>query len=114
MKTYHYAYYNCRIPQILNPGAIDFVPYRPDTVGYLKEIIEIGYQTNFTNIPMKYRNQASISDDLYLEKWTNLEVKDWNVVKSRLGIKWVIVPDSTQLKLNKVFQNSYFAVYEIQ
>lgn len=90
----------CRAPILLDPTALDFLPYFPNELNVTKKIIELGYGISFANPPESNKNRASISDESFRETWESRSQDEWNKIGVEIGFDAVAVPLDWSLKID--------------
>lgn len=112
IDTYSSVFRKCRMPVLVDPSGIDFVPYLPNLADGLRTIIQVGYGIEFENPPRSTRNVGQILDSAYKSVWERRSTSDWSEVFRKLEVVAVAVPNSWNLQLTEfVDSNEDFKVY---
>lgn len=112
IETYSYVFRKCRVPVLVDPSGIDFVPYFPKLADELRTIIQVGYGIEFGNPPTSTRNVGQILDIAYKSAWERRSASDWSAVFRELEVVAVAVPKSWDLQLAEfVDSNEDFRIY---
>lgn len=100
-------------PVLFEQNSSDSLAYIPKTSTIYKNIIEDVYGINFFNLPDKYRNKASIPDELIKIYFETLTINDWIILKKKYNLAGLVLPNSWQVNLQIYLAGKDFNMYLI-
>lgn len=87
------------LPILLETQSFDFVPYLPDTIRPIVQIIEEVYGLDFRSPPDDIRFSGSLGEKAGQDYWPRLSEAEWIRLGQKFCIGGVIAPASWPLKL---------------
>ena len=94
-------------------GAIDFVPYLPQTVGEVAQIVWEGYGISFTDPPRQMWHHGGLPPDAGRTYWAQLASDDRCRISRDLGVVALVAPSDWSITLPVLVQGAQFTLYAI-
>jgi hypothetical protein len=103
------------VPLLIDPGNIDFIPYKPETVNVIARIIETAYGVSFINPPLDMRHHGGFDGHIDTGHllWEKMTIDQWKGLSKSLGIRGVLTPSDWKLHLPVQIMDKEFIFYKI-
>ena len=101
-------------PFFLYAESIDYIPYIPQTLTEIKDIITNLYGIDFNNPPNEYRHKGGLSEPLIKDVFENRSHYEWVLLSKKYKFNTVIVPNNWKLNLQGKFNGPNYTVCYIQ
>jgi hypothetical protein len=102
-----------RRPLLLDPNAIDMLPYAPDGSPAVARIVDAVYGVDFFKPPHRSRNLTVVDPDLTWRTWTRRSSEQWRALADRFGFRDVLAPPDWQLDLPIVARSDLAVLYRV-
>jgi hypothetical protein len=105
-----------RKPILFNSNSFDFVYYKPNSLSFVKDIIENIYNIPFNKPPIaplkKY--YGSIPNNLVKKEFENKNYENWLEISNKYNLNYLIVPSDWKIDLPIELSNGNLSLYKIQ
>jgi hypothetical protein len=102
-----------RRPILIDPGALDMLPYAPAGGPELARILDEIYGLDFFAPPASARNKAVVPVDPVKAVWERRSQTEWVAVATRFGVTDVLAPATWRLELPEVAQGAGRVLYRV-
>lgn len=102
-----------RRPLLLDPNAIDMLPYAPDGAPGVARITRAVYGIDFFKPPPRSRNLTVIDAEQTWQTWTRRSPDAWRSLADRFGFSDVITPPEWELDLPVVARSDAGVLYRV-
>jgi hypothetical protein len=103
-----------RRPLLLDPSAIDMLPYAPDGGPAVARITAEVYGVDFLDPPPPARHQGAIDPRFVQPVWEARSAHEWSRLGERFGFREVLAPADWRLALEPVAKSGELALYRAQ
>lgn len=102
-----------RRPIVLDPDAIDMLPYAPAAAPAVARIVGEVYGIDFFAPPRSMRNLVVIRPDPVRPVWTQRDAATWSELSRRFGFGAVIAPPDWKLALPEIARSPIAVLYGV-
>lgn len=102
-----------RRPLLLNGGALDSLPYAPESAPVMDRVLRNVYGIDLFNPPAGAAKMAVVPNDYNRTLWQGYSPERWREIKRDYNVSQVMVPADWQLALPIVAQSRQYLLYEI-
>ncbi len=103
-----------RRPVLLDPGALDMLPYALAGAPAVERSLRIGYGVEFFNPPLASLHYASLPAEFVRPIWQARTAAQWHDVAAALGVTDVLVPAGWKLHgVPQIEHDGAYALYQI-
>jgi hypothetical protein len=103
-----------RRPVLLDPGALDMLPYALAGGPAVERSLRIGYGVEFFEPPAASLHEARLPPEFVQPIWEARTAAQWSDVATALGVTDVLVPASWKLQgIPLIEQNQLYALYQL-
>jgi hypothetical protein len=103
-----------RRPVLLDPGALDMLPYALAGAPAVERSLQVGYGVDFFDPPRVSLHYALMPKDFVRALWERRNSSQWYEVAVELGATDVLVPASWTLNgIPEVARNAVYALYQL-
>jgi hypothetical protein len=103
-----------RRPVVLDPGALDMLPYALAGGPELERMLRIGYGVEFFAPPPKALHTALLPSEVVQPIWEKRGGAEWREVAASLGVTDVLVPATWKLSgVPEVERSSAYVLYHL-
>ncbi|HTY16905.1 MAG TPA: hypothetical protein VMH82_04165 [Myxococcota bacterium] len=103
-----------RRPVLLDPEALDMLPYAADGGPELARILRDVYAVDYFDPPPQARNRAVLPEQPVRSAWEGRSAEGWTELRTRFGASDVLVPSTWRLQLPEVARSDRYALYRIE
>jgi hypothetical protein len=111
--TVSLAQLRTRRPLLLDPNALDMLPYAPAAGPALAQIVDEVYGLDFFAPPAQALHRATVPELAVRGVWEERSPAEWSALAARFGFRDVITPAGWTLALPVVARNERFAFYRL-
>ncbi len=98
-------------PIVIDPTALDFVPYMPNAVTSIAAIVTDLYGIDFSNPPVDVRNRGALNMESGKEYWKQLSSEQWLKLANRYCIGGLVVPDDWPVSMSPTLDRGGLRLY---
>ena len=102
-----------RRPLLLDPTALDMLPYAADGGPELERILREVYAIDFFDPPPAARNHAVLPELPVRSAWEARSLEAWGEIGARFGVSQVIAAPDWRLRLPELARSDRFALYRV-
>ena len=102
-----------RRPILLNGGALDSLPYAPESAPVMDRVLRNVYGIDLFNPPPGTPKMAVVPNAYNRQLWQGYSGDRWQQIKREYNVSQVMVPADWQLSLPIVAQSRHYLLYEI-
>ena len=102
-----------RRPILLNGGALDSLPYAPESAPAMDRVLRNVYGIDLFTPPPGTPKMAVVPSAYNRDLWQRWTPDRWQQIKRDYNVTQVIVPANWQLQLPIVAQNRHYLLYEL-
>jgi hypothetical protein len=102
-----------RRPVLLDPEALDMLPYAADGGFEIARILDEVYGIDFFHPPRSALHQAVVPDQPVRRTWQQRSEASWSAIRERFGVSHVLVKPEWRLRLPEVARSESYALYRI-
>jgi hypothetical protein len=102
-----------RRPLLLDPSALDMLPYALPAGPEMDAILREAYGIDFFHPPREALHQAVLPEEPVRTLWERRSSADWRAVRARFGVSQVLVQGPWTLRLPAVARGRGYALYAL-
>jgi hypothetical protein len=102
-----------RRPLLLNAGALDSLPYAPESAPVMDRVLRDVYGIDLFHPPPGAEHHAVVPPEYNRELWQRFPLERWQQIKRDYNVTQVMVPANWILSLPLAAQNRQFLLYDI-
>ncbi len=102
-----------RRPLLLDPSAIDMLPYALPAAPAMQMILSEVYAVDFFNPPGQAFGRGALPDDPIRALFERRTAEEWRAVRARFGVTDVLVQSEWRLRLHAVARGRGYALYAL-
>ncbi|MEW6387411.1 MAG: hypothetical protein AB1491_07840 [Thermodesulfobacteriota bacterium] len=110
---YDFVQLKTRRPILFNPYALDGLPYAPETVAGLNEMLEKIYGLSLRGTLADKHKHQLLNLGLEKELWEERKKADWLKIRREFGVKQILTKADWRLDLPVVARSARFILYAI-
>ena len=99
---------------LLDPNAIDMLPYAPDGSPAVARIVEAVYGVDFFAPPRRSRNLTVVDPEWTRRTWTRRSPEEWRSLADRFGFRDVLALPDWELQLPVVARSDVAVLYRVK
>ena len=103
-----------RRPVLLDPEALDMLPYAADGGPALERILREVYAVDFFDPPAPARYKAVVPKQPVRSAWEARSAEAWSEIGARFGVSEVLVDADWRLRLPEVTRSERYALYRVE
>ena len=98
---------------LLNGGALDSLPYAPESAPIMDRVLRNVYRIDLFNPPPGTPKMAVVPNEYNRQLWQGYDADRWQQIKHEYNVSQVMVPADWQLTLPIAAQSRHYLLYEI-
>jgi len=102
-----------RRPLVVDPGALDMLPYALAGAPALVRILDRVYAVDFFHPPKISLHQAALPERQVREAWETRSASEWAALAREFGFSDVLVPAGWNLDLDEVARSRWVSLYRV-